>query len=147
MEKSFNKHYLEKDPSSGRVRIGDDDKPVVGKLAKADCRLEQRHVDILNRGWKKSGVYFVSSKEQDEANRKTEAEKKEKVEVTKGKDTKIKEMKDEIERLNLELKAKTAVVKSEARLNLEAEAKGLDVNFRSDISDEKLIERINEKKK
>lgn len=142
MEKSFNKHYLEKNPSSGRVEVDNDGKPVIGKLVKADCRLEQRHVDVLNRGWKRSGVYFVSVKEQDAAIEKAEAAKKDQLSND--------ELKAKIEALELELAAKGSKVdpeKSEFRSEIEAEAKKLGIKFRENISDEKLIERINENKK
>jgi hypothetical protein len=145
MEKSFNKHYLKKDHGTGRVVI-EDGKPVIGDLIKADCRLEQRHADVLNKGWKRSGVYYVSSKEQDEANQKAEDDRKAESEAIKSKEDKFLSMKNEIERLKAELKAKPEVIKSESRLKLESQAKKLDVSFRSDISDDKLIERINEKK-
>lgn len=167
MEKSFNKHYLEKNPSSGRVEVDSDGRPVIGKLLKADCRLEQRHVNILNRGWKRSGVYYVSSKEQDEANRKAEEAKRRRLEFenqateagkvieSQSKENEVlkkaTEAKDaEIEELRRELASKSKpidVVKSTSRIKLEGEAKELNINFRADISDEKLIERINEKKK
>ena len=55
--KKYNKHYLKKSPSSGQVLI-EDDQPVLGDIAKADCPLEDWHVKTLNKSWKKSGVYF-----------------------------------------------------------------------------------------
>jgi len=57
MEKSYDKYYVRRDPSNGMI-IQEGIEPNLGECAKKDCRLEPRHVAILNKGWKNSGVYF-----------------------------------------------------------------------------------------
>lgn len=58
MEKSFNKHYLKRDPADREKVIEQDGKPVLGEIAKTDCRLEQRHANILNKNWRQTGIYY-----------------------------------------------------------------------------------------
>lgn len=59
--KSYDKYYLEINPATGYV-VEKDGKPVLGKLAKSDCRLEPRMVKTLNIGWQNSGVFFIEVK-------------------------------------------------------------------------------------
>jgi hypothetical protein len=106
--KSYDKYYVKKHPATGYA-IVEDGKPVLGELAKSDCRLEPRHVNTLNKGWENSGVYFK--------------------EVVKE----INTSDDEDDKI-------------EARLSLEEEATKLGINFRSNIGDDKLQEKINEVK-
>jgi hypothetical protein len=61
MEKSYDKYYVKKDPRTNES-LSDNGEPVLGELAKKDCRLEPRHVKILNRGWQNGGVYYVEVK-------------------------------------------------------------------------------------
>jgi hypothetical protein len=62
MEKSFDKYYVKIDRGTGQLQF-DGDTPVLGELAKKDCRLEQRHVNILNASVKQSGVVYIEVKE------------------------------------------------------------------------------------
>jgi hypothetical protein len=61
--KSYDKYYVKKNPSTNEI-LNDDGKPILGELAKRDCRLEPRHVKVLNRGWQQSGVYFKEVKKE-----------------------------------------------------------------------------------
>jgi hypothetical protein len=60
-EKSFDKYYIRLNRASGELEF-DGDTPVLGELAKKDCRLEDRHVRILNASMKQSGVVYVEAK-------------------------------------------------------------------------------------
>lgn len=106
MNKSYDKYYLKKDPSTGYVMV-EDGEPVLGEVAKTDCRLEPRHVKVLNKGWKMSGVLFVEVKPAVKAE---------------------------------------PIIKSDARLALEAEAKELGIKFNPKIGDVKLKEKIETEK-
>ena len=64
IEKSYDKYYLKKNPATGEIQ-SDGANPILGECAKRDCRLEPRHVKILNRGWQNSGVYFVEVKKEE----------------------------------------------------------------------------------
>jgi len=61
MEKSYDKYYVKKNPSTNEI-LSDGNEPMLGECAKRDCRLEPRHVKILNKGWINSGVYFLEVK-------------------------------------------------------------------------------------
>lgn len=63
--KSFNKHYIKRNPATGECQVDDNDNPVLGELAKADCRLTDQHVKTLNAGWKMAGVYYSEVKKDD----------------------------------------------------------------------------------
>lgn len=65
----YNKYYLEKNPQSGEVAINNGE-PVLGQLAKSDCPLEKRHVDILNKSWKKTGILYVKIEKKDNEDNK-----------------------------------------------------------------------------
>lgn len=58
----YNKHYLKRDPASGRVLVNEG-KPVLGEVAKKDCPLEERHVRVLNKSWKNTGIYYAPMEE------------------------------------------------------------------------------------
>ena len=57
MEKSFNKYYVKRNYATGEV-LTQNDKPILGDIAKSDCRLSQRNADILNKTWERSGIYY-----------------------------------------------------------------------------------------
>ena len=118
MEKSYDKFYVKKDPGTMEILIKEG-KPIMSECAKRDCRLEPRHVTILNKGWMNSGVYFVEVEEK-------------KVEV-----------KEEVETIE---QGEGKGTGEDARLALETEAKGLGIEFRSNIGDDKLQEKINKAK-
>jgi hypothetical protein len=63
MEKSYDKYYVKRNPATSEVLINGNE-PELGECAKKDCRLEPRHIKILNRGWANSGVYYVEVKEE-----------------------------------------------------------------------------------
>lgn len=63
MNKSYDKYYVKKNPATGYC-LEDNGKPVLGELAKSDCRLQPNHVKILNRGWINSGIFYVEVKEE-----------------------------------------------------------------------------------
>jgi len=54
----YNKHYVKRDPATLKVLI-EDNKPVLGDIAKSDCPLEDQHVRTLNRSWKNTGIFFA----------------------------------------------------------------------------------------
>lgn len=56
--KKYNKHYVKRDPSDLSVMI-EGGNPILGDIAKSDCPLEDRHVKILNKDWRKTGIYFT----------------------------------------------------------------------------------------
>lgn len=145
--KSFDKYYVKKNPANGDIIIGEDEKPLLGECAKKDCRIEDRHAKILNRGWKNSGVYFIESKEQSERINKMKEDESINTDI-KGNYEKLKSeaasKDDEIEKLKAMLSEKKESANN--RLLLEGEAAKLNIKFRSDISDEKLEEKINEAK-
>jgi len=154
MEKSYDKYYVKRNPSNGDILI-DGDEPVLGERAKKDCRLEPRHVKILNRGWMGSGVFYKSSEKQAQEDedkvKSTEALKIEAKEKQEKQDA-INADYEALKAQNIELKKalegkKEPQPKTEARLALEDEAKELKINYRADIGDDKLQEKINEAKK
>ena len=151
MSKSYDKYYVKREPSTGDI-MADGESPVLGECAKKDCRLEPRHVKLLNKGWQASGVYYKDSEKQiKEDNDKLLSEKQEKQDAKEKQDAQdainvdYESLKAKNEELTKKLEAKQTV-KSDARLALEKEADSLEINYRTDIGDEKLQERINEVK-
>ena len=118
MEKSYDKYYLKKNPATNEI-AGNGKKPILGECAKRDCRLEPRHVVILNRGWQNSGVYYVEVVKKAE-----EVPVEKKVEREDGK------------------KSSNETDKTEFRISLEKKADELGIKYRANVGDEKLEERI-----
>ena len=54
----YNKHYLKRNPATGEILV-EDEKPVLGELAKSDCPLEVRHATILNKDWRTTGIFYA----------------------------------------------------------------------------------------
>jgi hypothetical protein len=61
--KKYDKVYVKRDPATGDV-IVENGEPILNEVAKHGCPLEERHVAILNRSWKKTGVYYAEVKEE-----------------------------------------------------------------------------------
>jgi len=53
----YDKYYVERDRHSG-MAVEKDGEPVLEKLEKGGCPLEEKHVRILNRSWRKTGIYY-----------------------------------------------------------------------------------------
>jgi len=72
MEKSFDKHYVKRDPANMERILIKDEKPILGEIAKPDCRLEQRHANILNKNWQQTGIFYKESPTKNKKEEKTE---------------------------------------------------------------------------
>ena len=93
-EKSFDKYFIEIDRNTGEIIINEDGSPKLGEIAKKDCRLDQRYADILNKGWKKSKVIFIESKEQ--AKKDAKKEQTDKLKAIADKEAEREQMKKEL---------------------------------------------------
>lgn len=70
--KKYNKHYVKRDPATLSFLI-EDNKPVLGEIAKSDIPLEDKHIRILNKDWETTGIFFAEMKAEAKESVKSDA--------------------------------------------------------------------------